>query len=89
MSDRRRITFEVPAELVEQIAARAAEIAVERLRAEPESEFLTVAEAAALIGATPQRIYDLRSDGRLTRHGDGGRALVARAELVDLVRKGR
>jgi hypothetical protein len=33
-----------------------------------------------------QRVYDLRSSGRLTRHGDGARALVDKHELDQLIR---
>ena len=43
--------------------------------------YLTVREAADLIRAKPQRIYDLVSAGRLTRHKDGARLLIARGEL--------
>ena len=46
-------------------------------------EWLTVDEAAAHIGARPQRIYDLRSAGRLPRTGDGSRVLVRRSDLDD------
>jgi excisionase family DNA binding protein len=45
------------------------------------SRWLTVAEAAEYAGCDPQRIYDLRSERRLERHGDGRRALVDRQEL--------
>ena len=47
---------------------------------------LTVKQAAALIGAKPQRIYDLLSQRRLTRYKEGGRTLVSREELEALVR---
>jgi excisionase family DNA binding protein len=50
-------------------------------RREPEPEYLSVAEAAERIRAKPQRVYDLLSDGRLTRHKDGSRVLVLRREL--------
>jgi excisionase family DNA binding protein len=81
VSDTRfEVTF--PAELVEQIAARAADLAVERLRTEaPSSRWMTVAEAAEYARCSRQHIYDLRSDGRLGRHGEHGHALVDRREL--------
>jgi excisionase family DNA binding protein len=57
----------------------------ERLRAagadRREPPLLTVPEAAERIRAKPQRIYDLLSDGRLTRHKDGSRVLVSSREL--------
>ena len=46
------------------------------------SPLLTVSEAASLLRAKPQRVYDLLSDGRLTRHKDGRRVLVDRQEIV-------
>jgi excisionase family DNA binding protein len=70
-------------DVVEAIAQRAADIAVARLGATTnESDYLTVEEGAALIRASRQRIYDLCSDGRLTRFKDGSRLLLSRAELV-------
>lgn len=72
-------------ELVEAIAQRSAEIVLERLepkRPASASPFLTVAEAAELLRAKPQRIYDLLSSARLQRHRDGTRVLVERAELL-------
>jgi Helix-turn-helix domain len=85
VSDPRRIVLELPDEVVEAIAERAAELVAERQTAAAEPEFLTVAEAAAFIRAKPQRIYDLFSDGRLTRFGSVHARLVSRAELVAYV----
>jgi hypothetical protein len=48
----------VPAELLEQIAARAAELVLARLEPGP-SRSLTVAEAAAYARWSRQHIYDL------------------------------
>jgi len=77
------LEFTLPAGLVEAIAERAAAIVLERLRQEAEAPptMLTVPEAAAFLRAKPQRVYDLLSDGRLTRHKDGRRVLVDRQEL--------
>lgn len=82
---------ELPDEVVEAIAERAAEIVLARLgngRAR-EPEFLTATEAAELLRCSRQRIYDLCSDGRLTRHKEGSRVLLARAEIVALLRPSR
>jgi Helix-turn-helix domain len=78
-----RLELMFPAELVERIASRAAEIALERLRAESESpsRWLTVEEAARYGRWDKQHIYDMRSDGRLSRDGEHGHALVDRHEL--------
>jgi excisionase family DNA binding protein len=51
--------------------------------AEPESEFLSVPEAAEFLRCNRQRIYDLLSSRRLSRFKDGSRVLVSRAELVE------
>ena len=45
------------------------------------SPYLTVAEAAAYIRASRQRVYDLLSSRRLSRRKDGARVLISRAEL--------
>jgi len=80
----RTVTVVLPEETLEAIAERAAEIVLERLAAPAtvESEFLTVDEAAELLRAKPQRVYDLLSDGRLERFKDGARVLVRRADVV-------
>ena len=73
-----RVTL--PAEAVDALAA----VLTRRLRAQaaPDpSPFLTVAEAAAYIRASRQRVYDLLSSRRLSRHKDGARVLISRAEL--------
>jgi excisionase family DNA binding protein len=77
------LSLPLPPEIVDAIAARAAAIALERLRGEREAppRLLTVDEAAAVLRAKPQRVYDLLSDGRLTRRRDGRRVLVDRQEL--------
>lgn len=76
---------QLPADVLEAIAQRAAEIVIARTSSDRngrESDFLTVAEVAELLRSKPQRVYDLLCDGRLTRHKDGSRVLVARAELM-------
>jgi excisionase family DNA binding protein len=68
-------------ETIETIAMRAAEIALAKLTATRETPYLTVPEAAEYLCAKPQRVYDLLSTGRLTRHKDGTRVLISRVEL--------
>ena len=79
--------LQLPEEVVDAIARRAAELVLERLDdLAPSGEWLTVQEAAEFLRCRPQRIYDLRADGRLSRHVEGGRrALVSRRELAGLV----
>jgi Helix-turn-helix domain len=81
----------VPDDVIELIAQRVADMLEARNAARaagPVGRWLTVADAAAYIGARPQRIYDLRSSGRLRRTGDSGRALVDRRELDVLIERG-
>jgi len=96
MSDGTVIPF--PEELVDRIAERAAEIMRrETLGKDPcrdansegwgSSPYLTVAEAADYLRAKPQRVYDLLSARRLTRHHDGRRVLVSRAEVEEHLRR--
>jgi excisionase family DNA binding protein len=74
----------VPEALIERIAARVAELLSDRRRRQELAgvpPYLSVPEAAELMRAKPQRIYDLLSSGRLTRFKDGSRVLVSRAEI--------
>jgi excisionase family DNA binding protein len=61
--------------------------------AAPVSEWMTVPEAAEELRCTKQHVYDMRSDGRLTKFNEGGprsRALCKRSEVAALVnRNGR
>jgi excisionase family DNA binding protein len=70
-----------PAEL-ERIAQRAAEIVEARAaKAETQRPYLSVRESADYLRCSRQRVYDLLSQGALTRLKDGARVLVARAEV--------
>jgi excisionase family DNA binding protein len=77
------VAIPVPPEVIEAIAERAAEIVLTTLAATngPTSPYLTIVEAADYLRCKRQRIDDLLSSGRLTRHKDGTRTLVSRAEL--------
>lgn len=84
------LRIELPGELVEEIARRAAAIVVEQLAADASgrSEFLTVAEAAEVLRCSRQRVYDLLSARRLPKYRDGARVLVRRADLDEHVGNG-
>jgi predicted DNA-binding transcriptional regulator AlpA len=71
-------------ELVERVAERVAR-RLEARGSRPESGLLSVPEAAGVLRCKPQRIYDLRSAGRLPRTVEGGRAVVRRSDLERLV----
>lgn len=79
--DLQNVTVELPDAILDELVDRV----VERLGGVGSSEFVTVAEAAELIRAKPQRVHDLLSAGRLERFKEGGRTLVRRADCVALV----
>jgi len=81
------LVVELPDEILERIAERAAEIVLAELqRTSPPSSspYLTVKEAATYLRCQRQRIDDLLSQRRLTRVKEGGRTLVLRAEVEAL-----
>jgi excisionase family DNA binding protein len=70
--------------LADSLALRLADELAPRIAAEMARQaapFVTVDEAAGYLRCDRQRIYDLLSSGRLTRHKDGTRVLVSRMEL--------
>ncbi len=78
--------------LLEDLVERVAERLVQKLEERgvrslvpDEGELLSVPEAAAVLRCKPQRLYDLRSAGRLPRTTEGGRAVVRRSDLERLV----
>jgi excisionase family DNA binding protein len=76
------VVLTVPAELVEMIARRAAELLAAQQRPDrPASPLLTIPEAAELLRCKRHRIDDLLSQRRLTRYKDGSRTLVSRDEV--------
>ena len=76
------ISIVLPDGVIEEIAERAAEVALVRIeRHKGRSPYLTVSEAAERLRTEPQRIYDLCSSGRLARFKDGDRLLLSRDEI--------
>jgi excisionase family DNA binding protein len=73
----------------ERFDERLRSLSAKRLNGRNRPEFLTVPEAAELLRADRQRVYDLCSSGRLTRHKDGSRTLIRRAELEAHLAAGR
>ena len=70
--------------LADSLAPRLADELAPRIAEELErraSPFVTVDEATEYLRCDRQRIYDLCSGGRLTRHKDGSRVLISRLEL--------
>ena len=82
-------TLTIPPELVAELVERIkGEVLLELGQREEQSPYLTIEEAAEYARCSRQRLYDLRSSGRLSRAGDGRRALVFRQELDALLREG-
>ena len=83
-----RLGVDVPPELLEAVAERAAELVLERgADAVLTSPFVSVPEAAELLRCERQRVYDLLSQRRLSRLKEGGRTLLDRSEVIALVRE--
>jgi len=74
------LALTMPAELIEQIARRAAELVAER-KSPAVSPWLSVAEAAERLRCGKDRIYDLIALGKLTPRRDGRRVLLRRDDL--------
>ena len=74
------LTLDVPAEMVEQIAQRAAEIVAAR-HTPTASPWLTTQGAAEHLACRTDRIHDLVQLGKLTPRRDGRRLLFRRADL--------
>ena len=75
--------------LVAEVTDRVLERLVEQRELAPsESPYVTVSEAAKILCAQAQRIYDLCSRGRLTRYRDGTRVLLDREEILGYLREG-
>jgi excisionase family DNA binding protein len=75
-------------EAIERLAERVADLLEERARprlGNAAPVLLSVTEAAEMLRCKPQRVYDLRSAGRLPRTTEGGRAVVRRSDLERLV----
>lgn len=79
------LSFALPPELADAIAAQAAEIVLDRIAdgrdALAASPYMTVAEAADYLRCSRQRVDDLLSQRRLSRVKEGSRTLILRAEI--------
>jgi excisionase family DNA binding protein len=75
------ITLDIPEELVEQIARRAADLVAERQPSNGLSPWLSAPEAAERLRCDRDRIYDLIALGKLIPRRDGRRVLLHRDDL--------
>jgi len=80
------VEYAFPAELIETVAERAAQILNER--GPREDCWLDVGEAAAYLRCPTSRIYALTSAGEIPHHHDGARLLFRRSELDEWIRRG-
>jgi hypothetical protein len=84
-SDEVPISLQLPASVIEAIAARVAPMVAELLRAEgsaSESEFLSVEEAADLMRSTPGRVRNLITSRQLVPDAyNGRRPLLSRLQV--------
>jgi excisionase family DNA binding protein len=85
--DPQSVELTIPPELVELIAARAAEL-VAGNNGHVQDSWLNVAEAADYLRCTSSRIYSLVSARRIPFHKDGSRTLFCCRELDEWVRSG-
>jgi len=74
------LALELPDELVERIARRAAELVTERQTASA-SPWLSTRDAADYLAAPVSRIHDLVQLRKLRPHRDGRRLLFKRSDL--------
>jgi excisionase family DNA binding protein len=74
------LALDLPDDLVEQIAQRAAELVAER-QATTASPWLDTRGAAEYIAAPVSRVHDLVGLRKLTPHRDGRRLLFKRTDL--------
>ena len=81
------LSLDLPPELVERIAERAADLLAER-QAGPGDDWLTVAGAAAYLHCSTSRIYQLKSARRIPFQKDGSRVLFRRSALDTWVEQG-
>jgi hypothetical protein len=84
------LTFTLPADVLEQIAVRAAEILAARLELEQRgTPWLRGARAIGdYIGAPPSRVYALVEQGDIPHHHDGSALVADTRELDEWIRNG-
>ena len=82
------LKLELPDELVEQIAQRAAAILADREPSAASLGYLDVKGAADFLACPVSRIYALTSANRLPVHRDGSRLVFDREELHAYISNG-
>lgn len=82
-----RAAIALPAEFVDAVADRVAELMADRITTEPEP-WIGVEQACAHLDCSRQRIYDLVSLRRIPFAKEGNRLLFKRSELDEWVASG-
>jgi excisionase family DNA binding protein len=72
---------ELPVDVLESVARRAAELALSEAGAVGADGWLDVDQAAEYLACKPHRVYDLVGEGRLRCEKDGRRSLFRREWL--------
>jgi excisionase family DNA binding protein len=81
------IALELPDELLETVAKRAAEIVLEQAP-EPD-EWFTSEQAAAYLKCGRRRIFNLCAEKRIPVHREGVRLMFLKSELDEWIKSGR
>lgn len=79
------LTAEDEERLAQTLSRRLEHLIVDRPRPSSSRQLLTVEEAAAYLRCKKQRIYDLRSQGRLLAKREGRRLLFTQRALDELL----
>lgn len=82
------ITFDIPPEVIDQIAERVIEKLGERQAPADDGWLRGAAEIAEYAGCTPSRIYSLVSAGRIPVEKDGAAIVIKRSTLDAWIKKG-
>ena len=83
------MTLTLTEDSLDALVQRVASVVLDHMpKPNPVSPYMTTAEAAAYLRCSRQRVHDLLSARKLTRHKEGGRTLLRRAEVEGFVRAG-
>jgi excisionase family DNA binding protein len=82
------LNIELPAEVLEAIAERAAVLLREQVST-PSDRWLGTKAAADYLGCSTGRLHNLTSAGRIPHHHEGGRLVFSTSEIDEWIRSGR
>jgi len=82
------LTFDLPPEVLDNIAERAAALLADRQPAPADDGYLDVPGAAAYLACSTSRIYSLVSARRIPHFKDGSRTIFRRSDLDKWIDQG-